>query len=152
MLRREIVIVFLLLLFQSPSKAQTFPPGAFQIGGTPVGCGAVWTFIGPGAGDMARAVPAMPNQPATIWLDPMFLQLPLPVQFFVYGHECAHHVIGLNENAADCWSAKLGRQQGWFTLQTMYFLTQAFAWNPGDWTHAPGPVRLQQIFACYSTP
>lgn len=146
-------MIAFLLLFQTPSQAQQiFPPGAFSIGGLSAACGNIPTVIVVGLGDIGRATPATPFQPATIWLDANFFTLPLPVQFFVYGHECAHHMpsIGSNENLADCWSAQLGTSQGWFTIVSMQFLTQQFAWNPGDWTHAPGPIRLQNIFACFS--
>lgn len=132
------------------AAAQVFGPGQFQLGPIPVSCGPVLTVVRPGVGDWARAVPAMAGSPPAIVLDSMFLaSAPLPVQIFTYAHECGHHVVGLNETAADCWAARIGRQQGWFTAQTMQFLVQAFQWNPGDWTHAPGPVRLQNIWSCF---
>jgi hypothetical protein len=143
-------ILAVLISFPPFSSAQTFAPGQFQIGGIPVSCGPAITVLRGGIGDSARAVPG--NPPAII-LDPsLFGSFPVPVQFFVYAHECGHHVVGSNENAADCWAAKLGRDQGWFTNVTMNFLTQVFQWNPGDWTHAPGPIRLQNIANCYSNP
>ncbi len=135
-----------------PASAQSFAPGTFSVGPYPVACGPVWTVVTPGVGDIARVLPAMGGLPPRILIDPSFYGLPVPVQLFVYAHECGHHVVGLNENAADCWAAKLGRQQGWFTRVTMDFLTMTFQWNPGDWTHAPGPVRLQNIAACWKSP
>lgn len=131
------------------ARSQTFPPGQFALGGMPVSCGAVWTVVAP-IPDWAMARPAMGGNPATIFMNPMFLaQAPLPVQVFTYAHECGHHVVGLNEDAADCWAARVGRQQGWLSPQDMQYLVQAFAWNPGDWSHAPGSVRLQNIWNCY---
>ncbi|QYF94632.1 hypothetical protein KY495_05395 [Massilia sp. PAMC28688] len=150
--RKKIPLLIGLMLFQNVAAAQTFPPGSFRVAGTPAGCGAVWTVVTANVGDVARATPASYNQPATIWIDHSFYQLPVPVQYFIYGHECAHHVLGSDENAADCWSAKVGRSQGWFTDVSMQFLTHSFAWNPGDWTHAPGWVRLQNIYNCYTSP
>jgi hypothetical protein len=132
------------------ASAQTFPPATFRIAGFPVGCGNAWTVVGPGVGDIARAVPAMAGYPPRIWIDPSYYSLPAPVQFFIYGHECGHHIVGMNEDAADCWAARTGRHQGWFTTTTMQYLIQAFQWNPGDWTHAPGPVRLQRIWNCFT--
>ena len=152
MKRQTMILLVFLTLFQADVRAQAFPPGTFQVAGRPAGCGAVWTVITSNLGDIARATPATVNQPATIWIDRSFYQLPAPVQFFVYGHECAHHVIGMDENAADCWSARLGRAQGWFTPVSMQFLTQSFAWNPGDWSHAPGWVRIQNIGNCFMSP
>lgn len=136
------------------ARAQSFPPGTFSINGIPVACGAgVWTVVTPGIGDIGRAMPASHGNPATILLDPVsFNSQPLPVKFFVYAHECGHHMVGYNEAAADCWATKLGRAQGWFNMTTMQFLVQSFQWNPGDWTHAPGPQRLANIWSCFTTP
>ncbi len=152
MTRLTAFLLIFLFALQGSARAQTFPPGSFQVGGNTVACGGVWTVVTSNLGDIARATPATMYQPATIWIDSSFYQMPLPVQYFVYGHECAHHVIGMDENAADCWSVKLGRQQGWFTPVSMQFLMQSFAWNPGDWTHAPGWVRVQNIGNCYMSP
>lgn len=130
--------------------SQVFGPGQFRLGPFPVACGQVATVVRSGVGDWARAIPGTPTNPPTIELDSMFLaSAPLPVQIFTYAHECGHHVVGVNENAADCWAAQLGRRQGWFTPQTMQFLVHAFQWNPGDWTHAPGALRLQNIWHCF---
>jgi hypothetical protein len=127
--------------------AQPIPPGQFSLGGIPVNCGPIWTDIEMGVGDAARAVPG------AIIIDAQFLQqAPLPVQLFVYAHECGHHNIGMDEAGADCWAVKVGRQQGWFDQVMMQYLVQTFQWNPGDWTHAPGPVRLQNIWSCYVSP
>jgi hypothetical protein len=153
MIRTCLAVLTLLLSLCAPASAQTFPPGAFTIGGYPAGCGAmVWTEVSGGIGDMARAVPATGGMPPRILLDPAFFAQPQPVQFFIYAHECGHHVVGFNENMADCWAAKLGRGQGWFTPVTMQFLVATFQWSPGDWTHAPGPVRLNNIASCWSSP
>mgnify|MGYP003579634320 CR=1 FL=1 len=152
--RLFIIVAALMLLVQAPARSQQmFPPGTFAIGGIPVVCGTVPTVIVAGPGDMGRATPATPFQPATIWLDAAFHYMPLEVQFFIYGHECAHHQpnVGSNESLADCWAAQVGKRQGWFTAISMQYLTMQFAWNPGDWTHAPGPVRLSNISACYNS-
>jgi hypothetical protein len=130
---------------------QSFPPGQFALGGIPVGCGPAWTVVAP-IPDWAMARPTLGGTSPTIYLNPVFLaQAPLPVQMFTYAHECGHLVVGPDENAADCWAAQLGRDQGWFSEGEMRYLVDAFAWNPGDWFHAPGPVRLQSIWGCYQS-
>lgn len=134
----------------SPASAQVFAPGQFRVGNIPVSCGAALTIVQPGIGDWAKAFPGGPTNPPAIVLDSMFLaSAPLPVQLFTYAHECGHHFVGSNEDAADCWAARNGRRQGWFTPQTMQFLIQVFKWNPGDWTHAPGWMRLENIARCF---
>lgn len=140
------------VLICQPAQAQSFPPGTFSIGGIPVACGPVWTVLQSGLGDAAKAIPPMGGLPPQIVIDPTIVgTMPQSVKLFFYAHECGHHVVGSNENAADCWAAKIGRQQGWFTAADMQYLVQIFQWNPGDWTHAPGPARLNNIWACFNS-
>lgn len=147
-----LVLSTLLCCNASYVSAQVYSPGQFALRGIPVACGSVVTVVRSGIGDAARAIPGSAGQAPVILVDPSFLQsAPTPVLLFVYAHECGHHNVGSNENAADCWAAKLGRRQGWFDTTTMQFLVQTFQWNPGDWTHAPGPVRLQNIWNCYTS-
>ena len=83
------------------------------IGGVRVSCMGVSTWLDDEINDIAIAVPG------AIVLSPALGNWPPVVQVFVYAHECAHHIpaIGSNENAADCWAIKLGRNQGWINFQ-----------------------------------
>lgn len=128
---------------------QKYPPGTFSIGGMPVQCLGATTFMASGMTDSAVAYPAVKQ---ILLNDPLFLQLPVPVQLFTYAHECAHIAGHVNEANADCFAAKLGRDQQWFAASDMIFLVQQFAWNTGDWTHAPGPTRLANIESCFKNP
>ena len=145
-------LAFTVLSFGQASGQQSFAPGTAMVGGLQANCGNVWTTFVPSLGDWGRAVPGNEITPPQILIDPFIVgQLPWPVQRFIYAHECAHHIIGPDENAADCWAARMGNRQRWFSPSDMRFLIQSFQWSPGDWTHAPGPVRLQNIWSCYSS-
>lgn len=118
------------------------------IGGIAVSCMGISTWLDDGINDIAVAVPG------AIVLNPALGNWPPVVQVFVYAHECAHHIpaIGSNENAADCWAIKLGRNQGWINYQGLSLIQAYFQNNQGDWTHLPGPFRIMQMQACFNTP
>jgi hypothetical protein len=119
-----------------------------MIGGVSVSCMGVPTWLDDEINDIAIAVPG------AIVLSPALGNWPPVVQVFVYAHECAHHLpaIRSNENAADCWAIKLGRNQGWIDFQGLRLIQTYFQNNQGDWTHLPGRWRIQQMQACFSTP
>lgn len=139
----------LLSLAANMAQAARVPLGPNPtIGGVRVSCMGVPTWLDDGINDIAIAVPG------AIVLSPALGNWPPVVQVFVYAHECAHHIpaIGSNENAADCWAIKLGRNQGWINFQGLRVIQTYFQNNQGDWTHLPGGMRIQQMQACFSTP
>lgn len=135
-------------LFATSAIAVPVPFGRNpMIGGVAVSCAGVPTYVDDQIGDIAIAVPG------AIVLHPGLGQWPPVVQVFVYAHECAHHLpgIGPNENDADCWAIKLGRDQGWIDFDGLRLIQAYFANNPGNWTHLPGPLRVQQMQSCFMT-
>jgi len=139
-------LIAMAALAPMPARAQVFPPGTFAIDGIPFSCGNVTFIVTPNIPDVGIA------QPGVIYLNPNYLMyMSTPMKLFVAGHECGHHVVGLNENAADCWAIRMGRQQGWFPPQAFQEMIYQFQNNPGDYTHAPGPIRVQNIMQCYAS-
>ena len=118
------------------------------VGGVRVSCLGIPTWLDDEIQDIAIAVPG------AIVLNPSLNNWPPVVQVFVYAHECAHHLpaIGSNENAADCWAIKLGRNQRWINVQGLRVIQAYFQNNVGDWTHLPGELRIGQLQSCFSTP
>ena len=126
------------------------------IAGVPVYCTSYGTgqpvaFVpNPALNDIGRARPGMPP---TIELNPLLLaQLPAKLQLFWYGHECGHHALGPSnsETNADCWSIRIGKQQGLFSRQDVLGFAPFFANNLGSpWGHLPGPVRAQAFVQCF---
>jgi hypothetical protein len=91
-------------------------------------------------------------RPGALFFRPDYFSLPQYIQWFIYAHECAHQVVGSDEQAADCWAVKLGRNQGFFPPQAMQQICAFTFPSPGDWTHLPGPLRCRQMDICYRAP
>lgn len=130
------------LIANAASAQKTIPPGQLMLPGGPVNCGPIPTLVQP-IPDIAMA------RPGWIILNPSFFQLPYVLQYFVYAHECAHHIVGSNEAASDCWAIRTGRDQGWFKDSDIGWLVSYFGGSPGDWTHAPGPIRIANLIECF---
>lgn len=58
----------------------------------------------------------------------------------------------MNEQAADAWAIKIGRNQGWINPQTVQQICQSVYFSSGDWTHFPGPARCQLMIQAFNTP
>jgi hypothetical protein len=146
---KKAIIALAALAIAAPTQAALVPLGPNPIiGGVPVSCMGVPTWVDDQIPDIAMAVPG------AIVLHPQLGSWPPVVQIFVYAHECAHHVpaIGSNENAADCWAIKLGRNQGWINPASIGVIQAYFVTSPGNWTHLPGPLRVQQMQGCFFLP
>jgi hypothetical protein len=74
------------------------------------------------------------------------------MKMWTYAHECGHHLYGSDENTADAFATKLGRDQGWLSPWDINQICQGLWLSPGDWTHLPGPARCQMIIYYYNTP
>ena len=134
----------LLLFVPHPAQTQTLiVPGALLLAGYRATCGPVDTMIKP-IDDIAAAYKGR------IILHPRVLNLPRAQQLFWYTHECAHHIFGPGEAAADCWAVQQGRIQGWLSRAELARLGASMRAFAGDATHANGQARLVQMNACYA--
>jgi hypothetical protein len=143
----QYVVALFILSTGSALSQQCFPPGYFSISGYPFNCGAATTCIDPSIGDIGRAFPGQ-----GIWLHPMLNNYPPGVIGFVFAHECAHFLGNMDEQAADAWAIRIGRDQGWIDEGTVQQICQSVFFSPGDWTHFPGPVRCQLMIEAFLTP
>lgn len=128
-----------------PVVGMIFPAGSLSLAQSPAQCGAVQTLITP-INDVAEAMPGW------ILLDPRVLSMPAAIQHFWYAHECAHHVLGADEQRADCWAIRTGRDKGWFMAADFDWMDRHMRHYPGDATHLPGPQRVAAIKACFRDP
>ena len=138
----------LILGFATPARAQQIIQNLGPnpvIAGVPLVCGGAVSYVAY-IPDIAMA------RPGALLFRPDYFSLPPYIQWFIYAHECAHQVVGGNEQAADCWAVKLGRNQGFFPPQAIQQICAFTFSSPGDWTHLPGPMRCQQMQMCYQTP
>jgi hypothetical protein len=125
------------------SPAQWRLPTTITIDGYPVSCRNTPIQLDPYLTDFGRA------RPGLIQINPAALQgFSTSYKLFIFSHECAHAMNIMNEEAADCFAARLGRQQGWWTRQGFYDLIAHMGNNPGSYTHAPGPWRIERIRRC----
>ena len=136
------------LLQAPPAHAQeVYPPGSFTVDGFPVQCGPVTFILTPQLQDVGMA-----DGQGRIFLNPMMFQgLPTPLKLYWVAHECGHYQVGANEVAADCWTIRTGRNQGWFPPQAFNWLIMMFRNNPGDLAHPSGPQRVQNMIQCYQS-
>jgi hypothetical protein len=148
-MKRILTLVALLPLWPMASAhaQQCFPPGTFNIAGYPFNCGAATTCIDNRIGDIGRAAPGQ-----GILLHPILNSYPHGVIGFIFAHECAHFLGITDEQAADAWAIKTGRNQRWINQFTVRQICQSVYFSPGDWTHAPGPVRCQLMLHAFGTP
>lgn len=121
--------------------------GSTTVGGARVSCYAAKTIIKdkrvPGPGYASEGV---------IYLGPQHLNAyPAVVQRFIFLHECGHQYVGTDETGADCWAAKIGKRQGWFSEGGVNSVCKAF-WNTqGGQFHLPGPQRCQALKQCFAS-
>ena len=136
------------LALASPASAQVVQthPHQLYVDGVPAACGGVAFALDPNLPDVGMA------RPGVIILNPNVLAgMSSSMKLFWIAHECGHHAVGANEAAADCWAIRLGRNQGWFPPWAFEEMIYQFRFNPGDFTHAPGPQRVQQMMTCYES-
>jgi hypothetical protein len=120
--------------------------GSTTVGGARVSCYAAKTIIKdkrvPGPGYASQGV---------IYLGPQYLKAyPAVVQRFIFLHECGHQYVGTDETGADCWAAKIGKRQGWFSAAGVGSVCKAF-WNTqGGQFHLPGPQRCEALKQCFA--
>lgn len=138
------------LLPEGTSFASQFAgPPPFMIDGIPVFCANNTVMLVPNLGDAGKN-----DGQGHIYLEPAVMlnqQIPTVFKLFVFAHECGHSMVGPNETQADLWAIQTGKAQGWFPPAAFNVLIAAFANNPGDWTHLPGPTRVQIIEQWYAT-
>lgn len=74
----------------------------------------------------------------------------VPVQKFIFAHECAHSdpAVGEDEAEADCSAIKKGVSEGWIGRPEVIQVCAHLARFPADATHAPIGVRCTYIRQC----
>lgn len=74
----------------------------------------------------------------------------VPVQKFIFAHECAHSdpAVGEDEAEADCSAIKRGVSEGWIGRPEVIQVCAHLARFPADATHAPIGVRCRYIRQC----
>lgn len=162
---RMTVLAVALVAAEAPDvRAETFQGREVikDIGGTAVSCRDAYgqnvhAIRVADLGDVGRARNLFKTP--VIMMDPGHLNpLPVKLQLFFFGHECAHHSLGhvyvmrpTAESEADCWAAKDGRARGLFTRYDVESWAPWFAKSRGSAIsgHLPGPERAKFILQCF---
>ena len=125
------------------AQQQRVAAGELRLAGYAASCGPIETSV-MHFDDIAASAGSL------IYLNPRLFAMPRAQQMFWYMHECGHQMFGPSERAADCWSVRQGRQQGWLTFREFERLESIIGSLPGDAAHASGPVRAAFMRQCYA--
>ena len=155
---RTIVSAALLAITTQSANAQVVqgPMPFVHIGGVPMHCIAATgqqaaIYIDPSV-DQNIGIANNNGYPIIVLGPGFFNSVPPVVGQFWFLHECAHHVVGENEAAADCYAIRNLRNVG--AVRSPGHLQQILGqiYNMrGSNRHLPGPPRAQNIFNCFNS-
>lgn len=151
------LLVVIMVMLPSISNAQVQGPlFSIDIGGVNMFCTTAHgqraaIYIDPSVNQFIGR--ASHNGHPVIQLGPGFFNsVPSFVGQFWFLHECAHHVVGSNEAASDCFAIRNMRNLGLITHpQQVNILLNQISQMRGSYTHLPGPYRAQNIFQCLNS-
>ncbi|PMM65994.1 hypothetical protein [Vibrio splendidus] len=129
-----------------------------NVGGVPMYCTSannkpVQLYIDPNVNQYIGMANTSNGVPYILLGPGFFNSVPPKVGQFWFLHECAHHVVGSNEAAADCFAIKNMRNLGLITHQSQaQTLLMQVSQMPGSNVHLPGPQRAQNIYNCLNNP
>lgn len=134
------------------------PLSYVHVGGVPMYCTAangkpVALYIDPNVNQYIGLANTSNGVPYILLGPGFFNSVPPKVGQFWFLHECAHHVVGGNEAAADCFAIRDMKKLGLIThpSQAQTLLMQV-SQMPGSNVHLPGPQRAQNIYNCLKNP
>jgi hypothetical protein len=118
-------------------------PGRLVIAGRRLSCGATATLIRDFEGFAVSSTVIMLNMQA-------LKDLPRPVQWLIYYHECGHILYGPSETAADCYAVRRARRQGWLSDQVLEDVCATFNIAGHGPVHPDPASRCDQLRQCFS--
>jgi hypothetical protein len=118
-------------------------PGHLVIEGRRLSCGRTATLIRDFEGFAVSSTVIMLNMQA-------LKDLPRPVQWLIYYHECGHILYGPSETAADCYAVRRARRQGWLDEQALEDICAVFNIAGHGPVHPDPGARCEQLRQCFS--
>ncbi len=76
--------------------------------------------------------------------------LPRPVQWLIYYHECGHILFGPSETAADCYAVRRARREGWLSAQALGEICATFNIAGHGPVHPDPEERCNQLRQCFA--
>ena len=118
-------------------------PGRLVIEGRRLSCGRTATLIRDFEGFAVSSTVIMLNMQA-------LKDLPRPVQWLIYYHECGHILYGPSETTADCYAVRRARRQGWLDDQALEDICAVFNIAGHGPVHPDPQARCEQLRHCFS--
>jgi hypothetical protein len=118
-------------------------PGRLVVAGRRLSCGATSTLIRDFEGFAVSSTVIMLNMQA-------LKDLPRPVQWLIYYHECGHILYGPSETAADCYAVRRARREGWLSRNALEDICAVFNIAGHGPMHPDPEARCEQLRQCFS--
>ena len=117
-------------------------PGRLVVAGRRLSCGATATLLRDFEGFAVSSTVIMLNMQA-------LQDLPRPVQWLIYYHECGHILFGPSETAADCYALRRARREGWLNKAALDDICAVFNIAGHGPLHPDPEARCEQLRQCF---
>jgi hypothetical protein len=124
-------------------QAKLVAPGRLVVAGRRLSCGATATLLRDFEGFAVSSTVIMLNMQA-------LKELPRPVQWLIYYHECGHILYGPNEAAADCYAIRRARREGWLSKTGLEDICAVFNIAGHGPMHPDPEARCDQLRQCFA--
>jgi hypothetical protein len=118
-------------------------PGRLVVAGRRLSCGATATLLRDFEGFAVSSTVIMLNMQA-------LKELPRPVQWLIYYHECGHILYGPSETAADCYAIRRARREGWLSKAGLEDICAVFNIAGHTPVHPDPETRCEQLRQCFA--
>jgi len=118
-------------------------PGRLVVAGRKLSCGATATLLRDFEGFAVSSTVIMLNMQA-------LKELPRPVQWLIYYHECGHILYGPSETAADCYAIRRARREGWLSKPGLDDICAVFNIAGHGPVHPDPEARCEQLTQCFA--
>jgi len=118
-------------------------PGRLVIANRRLSCGATATLVRDFEGFAVSSTVIMLNMQA-------MKDLPRPVQWLIYYHECGHILYGPSETAADCYAVRRARREGWLNQKALDDVCAVFNIAGHGPLHPDPEARCNQLRQCFA--
>ncbi len=144
------LVLLLLLAPASPLKTDAIAleqgkrvaPGRLVIAGRRLSCGKTATLLRDFEGFAVSSTVIMLNMQA-------LKDLPRPVQWLIYYHECGHILYGPSETSADCYAVRRARREGWLTWTGLDDICAVFNIAGHGPLHSDPERRCEELRQCF---
>ena len=147
---RGIIALFLALAVAGPEpqavaieKDKLVPAGRLVISGRRLSCGNTQTLLRDFEGFAVSSTVIMLNMQA-------LQDLPRPVQWLIYYHECGHILFGPSETSADCYALRRARREGWLSKQALDDVCALFNIAGHGPMHPYPEARCGELRQCFA--